>query len=34
MIGPNVMGSIFWVFAVAGASFSKAPPHKTTLALR
>jgi hypothetical protein len=29
MIGPNVMGSIFWVFAVAGASFSKAPPHRT-----
>jgi hypothetical protein len=29
MIGPNVLGSIFWVFAVAGASFSKAPPHRT-----
>jgi hypothetical protein len=30
MIGPNVLGSIFWVFAVAGAAYSKAPPHRTS----
>jgi hypothetical protein len=26
MIGPNILGSIFWLFAVAGATFSKASP--------
>jgi hypothetical protein len=27
MIGPNIVGSIFWLFAVAGATFSKASPR-------